>query len=81
MKPKLRATTYAYVVEVERLIGTYKVAVRVHVFDRKVSVASYWLSGPFLNFFELIFCAKLPEGVRKEAEEKVLTEWKAEKLK
>ena len=81
MKPKLRATTYAYVVEVEREIGTYEVAVRIHVFGRRRSVTAYLLSGPDRNFFEFIFGVKLPEDVRKEAEESVLTEWKAEKLK
>ena len=81
MKPKLRATTYAYVVEIEREIGTYEVAVRIHVFGRRRSVTAYLMSGPELGFFQSIFRAALPADVRKEAEEKVLTEWKAEKLK
>lgn len=81
MKPKLKATTYAYVVGIEREIGTYEVAVTIHVFGRKRSVNSHLRSGPDRNFFEFIFGVKLPEDVRKEAEELVLTEWKADKLK
>ena len=77
MKPKLRATTYAYVVEV----GWYYVAVTIHVKGRKVSVNSYLLTGPISTVREFIFGVKLPADVRKEAEESVLTEWKAEKLK
>ena len=74
MKPKLRATTYAYVVEIEREIGMYEVAVSVHTFGRTRSVNCHLLSGPDRNLFEFIFGVALPDDVRKEAEESVLTE-------
>ena len=72
MKPKLRATTYAYVVEVEREIGTYEVAVSVHTFGRTRSVHCHLLSGPDRNLFEFIFGVALPDDVRKEAVDLVL---------